>query len=65
MAPAQVLPQSVLPDLTSLKLSVTPNNSTNGSSNGSVKYDTLEDYNGQYRFAPIEEAEVSRAMIKR
>ncbi|THG94250.1 hypothetical protein EW145_g8179 [Phellinidium pouzarii] len=25
----------------------------------------LEDYNGRYQFAPIEEAEVSRAMIKR
>lgn len=24
-----------------------------------------EDYNGQYTFAPIEEAQVSRAMIKR
>jgi thiamine thiazole synthase len=24
-----------------------------------------ENYNGSYRFAPIEEAEVSRAMIKR
>ena len=28
-------------------------------------YDVLEDYDGNYRFAPIEEAEVSRAMIKR
>ena len=27
--------------------------------------DILEDYNGNYKFAPIEEAEVSRAMIKR
>ena len=25
----------------------------------------LEDYEGNYRFAPIEEADVSRAMIKR
>lgn len=25
----------------------------------------LEDWSGNYRFAPIEEAEVSRAMIKR
>ena len=32
-------------------------------SNGS--YDCKEDYNGDYRFAPIEEAQVSRAMIKR
>lgn len=38
---------------------------TNG--NGAVKadVDVLEDYNGNYKFAPIEEAEVSRAMIKR
>ena len=28
-------------------------------------YDCKEDYNGDYRFAPIEEAQVSRAMIKR
>ncbi|KAL6304342.1 Thi4-domain-containing protein [Sparassis latifolia] len=28
-------------------------------------YDVLEDYEGNYRFAPIEEAQVSRAMIKR
>ena len=27
--------------------------------------DVQEDYHGQYRFAPIEEAQVSRAMIKR
>ncbi|KAA1469853.1 Thi4-domain-containing protein [Dentipellis sp. KUC8613] len=27
--------------------------------------DVLEDYDGKYRFAPIEEAQVSRAMIKR
>ncbi|KAL1950341.1 hypothetical protein VTO73DRAFT_5465 [Trametes versicolor] len=32
-------------------------------SNGT--YDVKEDYNGDYRFAPIEEAQVSRAMIKR
>jgi len=29
------------------------------------KYNILEDYHGGYRFAPIEEAQVSRAMIKR
>ncbi|KAJ7107279.1 thiazole biosynthetic enzyme [Mycena crocata] len=29
------------------------------------KTDVAEDYNGSYRFAPIEEAQVSRAMIKR
>ena len=29
------------------------------------KYDIHEDYKGSYRFAPIEESQVSRAMIKR
>ena len=36
--------------------------------NGKATYseaDVLEDYEGNYRFAPIEEAQVSRAMIKR
>lgn len=32
---------------------------------GSTEYDVCEDYEGNYRFAPIEEAQVSRAMIKR
>jgi thiamine thiazole synthase len=31
----------------------------------SHKQDVCEDYEGHYRFAPIEEAQVSRAMIKR
>lgn len=30
-----------------------------------TQYDVCEDYEGNYRFAPIEEAQVSRAMIKR
>ncbi|KAI0670851.1 Thi4-domain-containing protein [Trametes maxima] len=34
-----------------------------GVSNGT--YEVKEDYEGDYRFAPIEEAQVSRAMIKR
>ncbi len=29
------------------------------------KQGVLEDYEGNYRFAPIEEAQVARAMIKR
>ncbi|PPQ65404.1 hypothetical protein CVT26_000029 [Gymnopilus dilepis] len=29
------------------------------------KYEIFEDYKGEYRFAPIQEAQVSRAMIKR
>ena len=35
-----------------------------GASNGDTSVG-LEDYNGKYEFAPIEEAQVSRAMIKR
>ena len=35
---------------------------TNG--NG-THYEVAENYDGDYRFAPIEEAQVSRAMIKR
>ncbi|KIK52064.1 hypothetical protein GYMLUDRAFT_50135 [Collybiopsis luxurians FD-317 M1] len=34
-------------------------------SSDSTPYDVAENYEGQYRFAPIKEAEVSRAMIKR
>ncbi|EPQ54603.1 Thi4-domain-containing protein [Gloeophyllum trabeum ATCC 11539] len=33
--------------------------------NNKISYEVLEDYDGGYRFAPIEEAQVSRAMIKR
>lgn len=33
--------------------------------NSPLVYDVNEDYQGNYRFAPIEEAQVSRAMIKR
>jgi hypothetical protein len=29
------------------------------------KYEVLENYEGAYKFAPIQEAQVSRAMIKR
>ncbi|EGN98203.1 hypothetical protein SERLA73DRAFT_183120 [Serpula lacrymans var. lacrymans S7.3] len=37
----------------------------NGTVAHKTSYDVAEDYDGNYRFAPIEEAEVSRAMIKR
>lgn len=30
-----------------------------------VQYETKEDYNGDYKFAPIKESQVSRAMTKR
>lgn len=35
------------------------------SSKQDLKQDPLEDYEGGYRFAPIEESQVSRAMISR
>lgn len=37
----------------------------NGLSNNGTQFEVKEDYDGDYRFAPIEEAQVSRAMIKR
>lgn len=38
----------------------------NGTANGTSYEDKVcEDYAGNYQFAPIEEAEVSRAMIRR
>lgn len=37
----------------------------NGLSNNGTQYQVNENYDGDYRFAPIEEAQVSRAMIKR
>lgn len=37
----------------------------NGLSNNGTQYEVSENYDGDYRFAPIEEAQVSRAMIKR
>jgi thiamine thiazole synthase len=30
-----------------------------------TQFETKEDYNGDYKFAPIKEAQVSRAMTKR
>lgn len=64
--PAATLPQPAAADeaIFFSKLS-----KTNGTSNGTHvdknEYDVLENYEGKYRFAPIEEAQVSRAMIKR
>jgi thiamine thiazole synthase len=37
----------------------------NGKNGSESLADFAEDYDGNYRFAPIEEAQVSRAMIKR
>lgn len=40
-------------------------NGTNGVKAAAPDYEVLEDYAGNYKFAPIHEAEVSRAMVKR
>ena len=63
MAPVPVapIPASDSGDVFTLKLN---NPKTNG--NGTFYDDKVsEDYMGNYRFAPIEEADVSRAMIGR
>ncbi|KAI0648121.1 Thi4-domain-containing protein [Trametes meyenii] len=59
MAPAVTL--DVQPDEAPLLLN--KNGMKAGVSNGT--YEVKEDYEGDYRFAPIDEAQVSRAMIKR
>lgn len=51
---------SVLNGINGVKEGITPANGTR-----EQQQDVLEDYDGNYKFAPIEEAEVSRAMIKR
>ncbi|KAF9267391.1 Thi4-domain-containing protein [Marasmius fiardii PR-910] len=58
MAPVQTLDTAIPSE--SLNLKLKGSQSQNG-----TKYDVVEDYQGNYRFAPIEEAQVSRAMIKR
>ncbi|KAL0565876.1 thiamine metabolism-related protein [Marasmius crinis-equi] len=57
MAPVQVLEAETPSAPVNVKL--------NGSNVTGTKHDTSEDYQGNYKFAPIEEAQVSRAMIKR
>jgi len=59
MAPPVALDSAPLQDLLSLK------NGVNGQAAKASAADVNEDYAGDYRFAPIEEAQVSRAMIKR
>ncbi|PCH40061.1 thiazole biosynthetic enzyme [Wolfiporia cocos MD-104 SS10] len=58
--PAATLPQPTDETIFFSKLS-----KTNGTQVDKGSYEVLEDYTGKYRFAPIEEAQVSRAMIKR
>lgn len=54
MAPALTVPLVEDTPLNGLKKSV-----------AETKFEVSENYDGDYRFAPIEEAQVSRAMIKR
>jgi thiamine thiazole synthase len=63
MAPVAITPLPDQSPLTSLKAQVNGNglNGRHSYSDDEVK----EDYAGDYRFAPVEEAQVSRAMIKR
>jgi cysteine-dependent adenosine diphosphate thiazole synthase len=63
MAPVAVTPQVDQTPISLLKQEVN-GNGVNGK-HLSVDVDVNEDYAGDYRFAPIEEAQVSRAMIKR
>ncbi len=58
MAPSVAdIPEAEQSPILLMKRNVIP--ATNGT------YDVSENYEGDYRFAPIEEAQVSRAMIKR
>jgi len=57
MAPALTVPQAEEAPLLDSK--------KNGVDAASIKYEVAENYDGDYRFAPVEEAQVSRAMIKR
>ncbi|KAI0712107.1 Thi4-domain-containing protein [Earliella scabrosa] len=61
MAPAVIYGSQ--PDEAPLLLN--KNGIKDASSTANGAYDVKEDYTGDYRFAPIEEAQVSRAMIKR
>ncbi|KZT09108.1 Thi4-domain-containing protein [Laetiporus sulphureus 93-53] len=60
--PAATLPQRTDETIFASKVNIKMNGAH---ANNGATYDVLEDYEGNYRFAPIEEAQVSRAMIKR
>ncbi|KZV73740.1 Thi4-domain-containing protein [Peniophora sp. CONT] len=65
MAPPVATETSYIPSVSDLKSQL---NGTKTETNGvkpEAKQDIVEDWSGNYQFAPIEEAEVSRAMIKR
>jgi len=58
-------PVATLPQPTDEAILFSKITKTNGTHTDKTSYDVLENYEGNYRFAPIEEAQVSRAMIKR
>lgn len=62
-----VPPVATIPHPAEEPILLSKKNGMNGESNtrAKVSYEVLENYEGNYKFAPIEEAEVSRAMIKR
>jgi thiamine thiazole synthase len=63
MAPVAISSPTVQDPISLIKQGITGTDGQNKHANDDV--DVLEDYSGEYRFAPIEEAQVSRAMIKR
>ena len=65
MAPPVATESSYTPSVTDLKSQLNGNGSKTETNGAKPKADILEDWSGNYQFAPIEEAEVSRAMIKR
>lgn len=58
-------PAAILPDTVNADPYLINSIKKNAIAVGTTQYDVCEDYEGNYRFAPIEEAQVSRAMIKR
>ena len=58
-------PVAVVPEYQESPLLQAKRNALSNNNNNGTQYEVKENYDGDYRFAPIEEAQVSRAMIKR
>lgn len=65
MAPPVATETSYMPSVSSLKSQLNGSKTETNGLKSEAKQEILEDWSGNYQFAPIEEAEVSRAMIKR
>lgn len=63
MAPAQTLPTPAAEPQAATLLE--KKSATESKTNDVTEYEVAEDYNGQFKFAPIKESQVARAMIKR